>query len=290
MQKANSSIYKSDAGERAILAVYDSVLKNWPVEYQTITVPTRHGDTFVIAGGDESKPALILLHGSSSNATSWIADFPEYSRHFRVYAIDIPGDPGRSAPNRLPWNSLGYAEWLLDTLDGLKIEKTMLLGLSQGGWTALRFATCYPERVYKLALLTPGGIVPTKKSFLFKSIFYLLQGKRGVRKLNRYVAGSLPVHPDAMKFMDLIMTHFKARIDREYLFTDDELKRITMPVLLIGGTGDVIRSNEAIVRRLENLVPQLQSSIIPGMGHVLINMTQNILPFLKAGITDVEDG
>jgi len=282
MQKVNSSIYKSEAGERAIMEVYDTVLKNWPVEYQTITMPTRHGDTFVITGGDESKHALVLLHGSSSNATSWIADFPEYSCHFRVYAIDIPGDPGKSAPNRLPWNSLGYAEWLLDTLNGLKIEKAMLLGLSQGGWTALRFATNYPERVCKLVLLTPGGIVPTKKSFLLKSIFYLLQGKRGVEKLNRYVAGSNPIHPDAMKFMNLIMTHFKARIDREYLFTDDELKRLSMPILLIGGTNDVIRSNEAIVRRLETLVPQLQSSILPGKGHVLINMTQNILPFLTA--------
>lgn len=281
MQKVNSSVFTSEAGERAIMEVYDTVLKNWPVEYQTLTVPTRHGDTFVIAGGDESKTALVLLHGSSSNATSWIADFPEYSRHFRVFAVDIPGDPGKSAPNRLSWKSLGYAEWLLDTLDGLKIKKAMLLGLSQGGWTALRFATCYPERVNRLVLLTPGGIVPTKKSFLFKSILYVLQGKRGVRKLNRYVAGSHPIHPDAMKFMNLIMTHFKARIDSEYLFTDDELKRLTMPMLLIGGTDDVIRSNEAIVRRLANLVPQLQSNIIPGQGHILVNMAGEVMPFVR---------
>lgn len=262
------------------MEVYDKILNNWPVEYQPITVSTRHGDTFVIAGGDESNPALVLLHGSSSNATSWIADFPEYSRHFRVYAVDIPGDPGKSAPNRLPWNSMSYAEWLLDLLDGFKIEQAMILGLSQGGWTALRFATCYPERIRKLVLLSPGGIVPTKKFFLFKSIFYLLQGKRGAEKLNRYVAGSIPIHPDAMKFMDLIMNHFKARIDRESLFTDDELKRLTMPVLLIGGSDDVIRSNESIVRRLENLVPHLQHNIISGMGHVLVAMTGEVLPFL----------
>lgn len=60
------------------MALYDAVLAHWPVPYETCRVPTRHGDTFAIASGDKSAPALILLHGAASNAVSWV----EGSFHF----------------------------------------------------------------------------------------------------------------------------------------------------------------------------------------------------------------
>jgi pimeloyl-ACP methyl ester carboxylesterase len=277
----NNSIYKSDVGKKEIMSFYDSVLSNWPVVYETKTLPTRQGDTFVIVCGNESAPSLILFHGAASNATSWIGDILEYSRHFRVYLIDILGEPGKSSQNRPSWQGLGYAEWLDDVFNELKIEKSILLGISQGAWTALRFATCYPERVKKLVLLTPAGIVQTKVSFIFKAVFYSLFGKAGMRKLNRIVFGKQPIHSDAIKFMDLIMIHFKSRIEKEYIFTDSELEQLKMPVLLIGGTEDVIRSSEAIAKRMKNHITNIVSIIIPDMGHVLVNISQHIFPFLN---------
>jgi pimeloyl-ACP methyl ester carboxylesterase len=277
----NNSIYKSDAGKKEIMSFYDSVLSNWPVAYETKIISTRHGDTFVIICGNENAPSLILLHGAASNATSWVGDILEYSRHFKVYLIDILGEPGKSSENRPSWQELGYAEWLNDVFNEMKIEKSSLLGISQGAWTALRFATCYPERVEKLVLLTPAGIVKTKVSFIIKAIFYSLFGKAGMRKLNRIVFGEQPIHQDAIKFMDLIMIHFKSRIEKEYIFKDTELQQLRMPVLLIGGTEDVIRSSETIAKRMKNQITNLTSIIIPQMGHVLVNISQHIIPFLN---------
>lgn len=54
------------------------------------------------------------------------------------------------------WAGPGYAEWLEDVLDGLGAQKAALLGLAQGGWAALRFATYRPERVDRLVLLLGG--------------------------------------------------------------------------------------------------------------------------------------
>ncbi len=69
------SLYKSPAGEKAVLALYDKVLADhWPRPYQTLTIPTRHGHTFVIASGQASGPALVLLHGAASNSAIWAAD------------------------------------------------------------------------------------------------------------------------------------------------------------------------------------------------------------------------
>src|SRR5215475_3967585 len=97
------SIYKSTAGGRAIMARYNTLLARWPVPCTTLDVASRYGATFVIAGGDELAP-LVLIHGAGSNSAMWAGDVGEYSRHYRVYAVDLLGEPGKSAPVRLDWN------------------------------------------------------------------------------------------------------------------------------------------------------------------------------------------
>lgn len=276
------SIYKSPEGEKEIMAVYDATLARWPVPYEGLHLPTRHGETFVIASGDRAAPPLVLLHGANSNATAWIGDVAEYSRVFRVYAVDTLGEPGKSAPNRPAWDSPAYAEWLEDVLDALKIQKTALLGISQGGWTALKFATAHPERVAKLVLLTPGGVAPTKLSFMLRAIPLSMMGRRGAEAINRIVFGSQPIHPDAVKFMNIIMTNFRPRIDAEQIFSDAALQRLTMPTLLLGGAQDALRANDQIAARMKKWMPGLKAVLMPGMGHVLHNTAAQIVPFLTA--------
>lgn len=275
-------VYKSPAGKKKIMALYDTALKRWLVSYQTQILPTRHGDTFVIASGEKNAPPLLLLHGSASNAVSWLGDVAEYSRHFRVYAVDLPGEPGRSAENRPSWDGCDFSEWLEDTLDGLNIQKTSLLGISQGGWTALKFATIHPGRVNRLVLLAPGGVVPTRLSFIFKAVVLKLIGGLGVQKLIRMIYGKQTIHPYAIEFMNAIYTHFNVRIEKECLFSDEALQRLNMPVLLIGGAQDALFDMDAAARRMRKFVPQLKAVVMPDMGHALINLSLLIMPFLTA--------
>lgn len=275
-------IYKSSAGKSEIMALYNAVLARWPVPHEEGFLSTRHGDTFVIFSGEKTLPPLILLHGSASNASSWVGDVAEYSAHFYVIAVDLPGEPGKSTENRPSWQGLGFAEWLEDVLDGLKIDKTALVGISQGGWTALRFATCQPNRVSKLVLLAPAGIAPARSSFIWKSVFYTLLGKKGGEKVNRLVMGNQVMHPEAIKFMNTIMANFHARLEKEYIFRDDELKRLTMPTLLIGGTEDALIPIEKVIPRMEKLLPQFTAESIPGISHALVNLSGKIIPFLTS--------
>ena len=143
-------IYKSSEGEKAILKFYNSVIKNWPIPYETLNIKTRHGDTFIIACGEKSALPMILLHGSSTNSAMWASDIIEYSRHFRVYAIDLPGEPGKSVQTRLKLKSNEHVEWLEDILNALKIAKVILIGCSMGGWISLQFATSKPEKLKNL--------------------------------------------------------------------------------------------------------------------------------------------
>ncbi len=67
---------------------------------------TRERETFVIdasgACGAESVPPLLLLHGSVANSAMWMGDVAAWAPHFRIFAVDIIGDAGLSAPSRPP--------------------------------------------------------------------------------------------------------------------------------------------------------------------------------------------
>jgi pimeloyl-ACP methyl ester carboxylesterase len=276
------SIYKSPAGERAIMDQYDALLARWPVPCTTLDIATRYGATFVAASGSESALPLVLIHGAGSNSAMWAGDVGEYSYHYRVYAVDLLGEPGKSAPVRLDWNSSAYAEWLADVLDALKVERAILIGLSQGGWTALKFATSRPERVDKLVLLTPGGITPDRISFALRAIPLSFLGRWGIERISRMVFGPQPIPTEVNEAIILIMTHFKPRIGVLPIFSDEELRRLTMPTMLLVGQEDALRDARKVAERMRKFVPELTTKIIPQAGHALHTTSSHIIPFLAA--------
>ncbi len=274
------TIYKTPAGERAVMALYDEALTRWPVPCETRTLPARHGEAFAIISGPASAPPLVLLHGAGTNSTIWAGDVAIYSRDRRVVAVDLLGEAGRSAPARPAWDGSAYAEWLDDVLAGLGLGRVSLLGLSQGGWAALKYAVARPEAVEALVLLCPGGVVRDHASFLPRAIWLSLWGRRGNRRLVRLLYGRLPVPAGVEAIIAEVSSHFKPRIGVLPLFTDPELARLTMPVLLIGGTRDIIRDNAAIATRLHAHLPRLSAHLLPGAGHALPDTTGLVTEFL----------
>jgi pimeloyl-ACP methyl ester carboxylesterase len=280
-QAMNTSIlYKTPFGEQSVMAIYDTALTNWTVPYTTQMLPTRHGDTFVIASGNERAPAMILLHGAGGNSSMWAGDVGDFSRHFRVYAIDLIGEAGRSAPNRPDWNSPAFAEWLEDILDGLHLQQATLVGISQGAWAALKLAVSAPQRVANLVLIAPGGIVPDRASFLPRAILLMLLGKWGIRRMVRDLFGDQAVSKEVEDIVVTISSHFKPRVGVLPIFSDQELRRLTMSTLLVGGTKDIIRDMDKIRTRLQVLLPSLTVQMIPGAGHAVVNTGGYIMEFL----------
>lgn len=276
-----NTMYKSEAGERAVIGFYENLLTHWPAPSTPLTVGTRHGDTFVMATGDPAAPPLVLLHGASSNMATWLGEVAEYSRDFQVFAVDLPGEPGKSAQNRPPWTGPAYAEWLEDLLGGLGIGKVSLVGLSLGGWAAMKFAAMHPERVSKLVVLAPGGVAPIRLSFLLRAIPLSMLGRRGVEAANRLVLGRQPIHPDAIEFMNLVLTHVRPRLEGLPLLTDTELRRLTMPTLVIAGAQDALLPSAKTAARMKQLLPNLTVDLLPDVGHAVVNQVGRIVPFLK---------
>lgn len=273
--------FKSQEGKEAVVKAYESILESWPAPSEKLYVNTRYGKTFMIASGDKEAPPLILLHGSAMNSIMWLGDAYQYSLKYRVYAVDLPGEPGKSDENQLPFEGDNFSEWLDDVYRALGLQIASLVGISLGAWLAVKYAVRYPKKVKKLVLLCPAGIGPQKKSFLLKAIVHMIQGEKGMDKLYKKVNGNQPVPEAMLNYQKLIGKNFNFRREIIPLFKDSELKRLTMQVILFVGEKDIMFHSDMTAKRLKDLVPQSNINIIPGASHALINLTDEICEFLE---------
>jgi pimeloyl-ACP methyl ester carboxylesterase len=281
------SIYKSSAGELAIKDHYDDLLSQWPIPHERLNVATPYGNTFVVASGPGDAPPVILLHGSGSNSAMWIGDIESYANDYRVYAVDIIGEPNHSDQRRPDLDSEAYGLWLKAVCDQLGIGKVILVGISLGGFMAMKFAGSYPDTVDKLVLLCPGGVGAERKKWLLLAVCALILGRVGVRAMTRYVYGSgttggaTELTADVYDFSQLIFENFRPRMGALPRFTDAELRNLSMPVYLAAGGKDVLLRSDETVARMKECVPDLEVNFLPQAGHILVGLTDDILSFLS---------
>ena len=114
--------FKTPEGQARFLAAYDAALKLWPVPYEELDIPTRFGLTHVVAAGPKNAPVLVLLHGYMATSVMWAPNVADFSRDYRVYAIDIMGQPSKSVPGDPIRDANDYVAWLTATLDGLDLR------------------------------------------------------------------------------------------------------------------------------------------------------------------------
>lgn len=272
--------FKSDKGRTAVFGVYDEILKIWRVPYETLWIDSTFGKTFVIKCGDSSHPPLILLHGTSSNSSLWMGEAEEFAKNYCVYAIDIPGEPGKSEEKQYPLRGSAHFEWLNEIVITLKLNKISIVGISLGAWIGLGYATKYPEKVEKLALLCPSGVGRQKVSFIFKALPLMLLGDWGFNKITQLVNGKQIMLKEAQEYTKLIARSFNLRTEPVPIYSDDELRQLKMPVLLFAGENDVMLNSKETVNRMSRLVPNIKSTLLSGYGHVLIGFQNEIMNFL----------
>ena len=280
-----TAIFKSPAAAAEVLACYRDVLRRWPVPYERIHLPTREGETFVVACGPKDAPPVVLLHGSQANTAVWMFDAALWSQRYRVYAVDMIGEPGLSAPSRPPLASEAHALWLDDVMRGLALERAAFVGVSLGGWLALDYATRRPERIDRLALLCPAGI-GRQKNFLLKAAPLLLLGPWGLRKMREMVLGPPPRDlPERAKplaaLLGSLLSNVRPRIVRIPVFDDAALASLSVPMLVIVGGKDVLLNSGETRDRLTRTLPHAEVRYLPEARHYIPGQAQEIFDFLQ---------
>ena len=64
------------------------------------------------------------------------------------------------------------------------------------------------------------------------------------------------------------------------VFSEQELRRLTMPTLVVVGGRDVVFDTAETLRRVESAVPSARVTMLPHAGHGLVESTKMVSDFL----------
>ncbi len=104
---------------------------------------------------------LVLVHGWTCDETSWAANVPELSKHYRVITLDLPGHGRSDAPRdgRVTMDMFARAVEAVRAQE--KVDKIILVGHSMGTPVIRQYAHLYPQHVTALVLVDGVVVAPT---------------------------------------------------------------------------------------------------------------------------------
>ena len=281
------SAFRTPEGRAAFLAAYDAAMKLWPVPYEEVNLPSRFGTTHVVASGPKDAPPLVLLHGYDATSAMWSPNIADFSKHYRVYAVDIMGQPSKSLPSEPVRNEDDYVEWLTAVLDRLHLDRVFLGGQSYGGWLALNFAIHAPERVRKLVLLSPGGgFVPMARQFSLRGLMMVWFPTRfTVNSFMRWLGLKGRAGDTETKLLlDLLylgLKHFRVPVETlrvmPVMFPEEQLRAMRVPTLLLVGEQEVICDPATALDRARRFFPDVQAELVPRSSHEMCSSQHRIV-------------
>jgi pimeloyl-ACP methyl ester carboxylesterase len=291
-----TSAFKTPDGEAKFRAAYDKQMRLWPVPYEEIEVHSRFGTTHVVVCGPKTAPPLLLLHGYMATLTMWLPNIAAFSKDYRVYAVDVMGQPSKSRPEEPIANVADFVSWVTATLDALHLDRVLLVGMSFGGWLALNYAVAAPERVRKLVLLSPGGLLPMVRQFTIRGMLMVwLPTRLTVNSFFRWLGFGDRAYMEVLDMMYLGLKHFWMPLETARVMptvvSDDALRTLKMPTLLLIGEHEVISDPASALARARRLIPEFEGELVPACRHDMSSsqpkiVNARVLEFLKKSGTD----
>jgi pimeloyl-ACP methyl ester carboxylesterase len=319
-QPPHLRFYMSSVGYQAIMSWYDEVLATIDTPVESVYVDTRFGRTHMLAAGRPDAEPLFLIPGVAGCAPLWRRQFRMLAEHFRVYGLDIPGQPGRSDPNPPSFLNDDYVHWLVDVLDGLNLQRASFAGVSVGAWVAMRMGVTAPERVNKVIMMGPTGLshasLPwkiwlTRVMRKSKDANVLEQDLTAKSVTSRSPGGTFGTFDRTLaRAMALCTRHY--RVDRSLGIYNDATHRVEwgkglrvlrlfflseprallqrfrgVDGMLVFGEHEVLYDPAKVAARARKLMGDLRVEIVPGAGHAAIydkpdEVNQMIIDYLKA--------
>src|SRR6266404_3058864 len=243
--------------------------------------PGQRGQVEYRAAGDESNPAVLMLHGLGSSSAGYRAQFAGLSRDFHVIAWNAPGFGGSSP---IPGHDAGiddYADALEAFLRSLRVERvSALVGSSWGSVVALAFARRYPALVGSLVLSAPnvakGRVVGEARDAELDS--WLRTADTSIPVSRAAIADRLLtpstsplVRQHVERLRDAMTTDGWRQAIRSLftIYTPDTISEVRCPIAILSGTLDQVAPHRDHAERLLAAAPWAKSLSFEDCGHLL---------------------
>lgn len=262
--------FTSPAAWQRFSLAYEQALSLCPPPADRHDLDTVFGSTRVYRFGDSAGVPIVLIHGRGATAAMWASNLPGLSASRTVYAVDVLGEPGRSVQAAPIRGATDTASWLTEVLARLDLPAAHLVGMSNGGWVALNQAIRADGRVLTVSLIDPaGGIGRYPTRFRLASALTGAMPPAVRSRYLRWAAGSPDAADPRMRLLATGANGYRIRSETPSYFSDDALRSVRVPALLLLGGRSVVNAPNRVLARARRLIPGVDADIVVGGTHAL---------------------
>jgi pimeloyl-ACP methyl ester carboxylesterase len=186
---------------------------------------------------------LLLLHGGLGNIAMFAPGIPELAKTRQVIAVDLYGH-GRTALTDRRMSYVDVGNDMATLIRELGHRQVDVLGYSMGGGIAFRLAAQHPQLVRRLVLVS----TPFAQSGFYPEMLpqqAAVSGKiadqfKGTPIYDSYMAVA-PRKEDFPRLLDIMGELMRTPYD-----WSEDVKKLTMPTLLVFGDSDMFRLEHEI--------------------------------------------
>jgi 3-oxoadipate enol-lactonase len=242
-----------------------AIINGWSTDYNTY--------------GEASGLPVVFIHGFPFSQEMWRSQVDEFSGDYRVITYDVRGH-GESEVGDGQYTIEFFVDDLLALLDHLRIEKAVVVGLSMGGYIALRAIERNPERFKGLALCDTRSEADPNEGKIKRAGNIKSVRTDGVKKYAEgfvravFAPQTFERNPEAIKFIRNIIENtspisiagtllaLASRTD-----TTESLSKINVPTLILVGEHDALTPVSA-AKSMSEKIRQSELHIISDTAHL----------------------
>lgn len=202
---------------------------------------------------------LVLIHGGGSTiGTTFGRILPSLAKTHKVIAVEMQAH-GHTADIDRPLSFTQDADDIAELLKQLHISKADIFGFSNGASTTLEMAIRHPEMVNKIIVAS----TMYKKDGAYPWLWEMMKHPTFEGMPQQLKDAYLQINPDN----DALHKMYERDVARMQSFKDiseEDIKSIKAPVLIICGDNDVVRPEHAV--EMYRNMQHAKLAIFPG-GH-----------------------
>lgn len=234
--------------------------------------------SYTISGNNDGLP-VVFIHGFPFNSSMWTPQLKSISGKYRAITFDVRGH-GESDFGDGQFLIEFFVDDLIGLLDYLKIDRTVLVGLSMGGYIALRAIERNPERVRALVLCDTKSSADSNEVKIRRARQIQIVKSVGIARFAEDFLKSIFSEETFIRLPNIIdmirniilktsplsvastLIALAARTD-----TTRALPDLKVPTLIMVGEKDILTTPKE-AEEMKNKIPHSEFHIIPNTAHM----------------------